>query len=170
MKQNILFILFILLIVRACSFESYKEYNVIGKEVINVNEAKIYVECSNNKSKKRKIIDDVHLRAFPAKTPKTITVHWYEIKLNDELKYSGELGYKKEFEYTESNNPYYSMGMLKIGEFDLNSKRRDRITVVLNLTVKSEGKEETKTIEKTFVISMKKLFWLEQKLYNILSV
>jgi hypothetical protein len=158
------------MIVRACSFQYYKEYQVIGKAIEQLSNTEIYFECYNDKSKKGKIIDDIILRAMTSKTPKSILLNWYEIKLNGELRYSKKVGYKSEFKYIEAIKPYYSLGMLKIGNFDLGSKDKDKITIIVNLTVVSEGKEDTKTIEQTFEVKMKKLFWLEKKIYNILSV
>jgi hypothetical protein len=179
MKKNILllFVIFNCLVLSGCIAYYYKSYEKIDKmkKADYVNEVGIYFEVFgskykvSNKNEIKDIFDSVRLVLFSSEKPKSIILHWYKIKLNEELKYSKILEERIDYEYIEKYNGYYPEKKV-IWKFDLQSKTKDKITVIVNVTVISDGKEETKTIEKTFVVYVKTMTYLAEKIYNILSV
>ena len=154
----------------------YKSYELIdGKKLEYINDTGIYFEVFgsrydvHNRNEIKDIFDTIKLYTTISETPKAILLNWYKIELNGELKYAENIEEQLEYKYIDSDNRYHPIEDKMLGKFDLNSKDNDRLTISINITVVSDDKEETKTKKNTYIVHVKSITYLEQKIFSFLS-
>jgi hypothetical protein len=92
---------------------------------------------------------------------KSLTVHWYDVKINNETRFFEKIEKQINYnEYTHQRSIYYFAGRRLLESFESNTKDKDKITVTMNITVITNEKEETKTIERNFITKERKVFAL----------
>jgi hypothetical protein len=153
----------------------YKDFNMVESEyeIVNDMEINITYKCYGVRfymfgimkmTDRFNDFDYLYIDSNKSEYQKKLIINWYDVKINNELQIPGKMGQQTDYMgYVEKEGKYYFSGFIGpylLSSYESNTKDKDKITVTMNITVITNEKEETKTIERNFITKERKVFAL----------